>query len=96
MRGLSFYSLPNEVVDKILQCMVDSRSALAVIKLSMTSHQNRRDIEANLNVWYRLYLYWRGPVRQSRTYRTRNGVVTLRPTFPVTLPNFRTKPPPLT
>jgi len=91
--GASFLNLPSEVVEKIVQYMVIARNGLGVVLLSMTSRQYRQEVTTNLEAWYRLYLHWRGPVRQQRTYRTRNGVVTLQPTYPHTLPNFRTKPP---
>jgi dynein heavy chain len=57
-----------------------------------------RGVKANLNIWYRLYLHWRGPVRSTGTkeIRTPRGVVYLRPTIPVSVPNFRIKTPPLT
>lgn len=96
MKNLSFCSLPLEVLDNIFSKMAESQAALSVIKLSMTCRLLRKAAEENLDVWYRLYLYWRGPIRTQRTYKTQRGVVTLRPTYPVSVPNFRTKTPPIT
>lgn len=93
-----FPGLPTEVLDKILGCMVDSRSLLSVIKLSMVNRQFRQEISDNLRIWHRMYLHWRGPVdRPVRTFKThRGGLVSIRPTLPSTVPNFRIKMPPLT
>lgn len=96
MRHTGFNVLPTEIVDKILMHMATSHNGLGVIKLSLTSRQNRKSVEANLDVWYQLYLHWRGPIRTSRTYRTPRGMVTLRPTYPTSVPNFRPKAPPIT
>jgi hypothetical protein len=94
---VAFHGLPSEVLDKILLCMVDSRSPLSVIKLSMVNRQFRREIAENLAVWHRLYLHWRGVIRPvSRLTQTPRGLVLLRPTFPVSVPNFQVKVPPLT
>jgi hypothetical protein len=89
--------VPTEVLDKILHFMADSRSPLSVIKLSMVNRQFRQEIAENLAVWHRLYLNWRGVVRPaSRLTQTPRGLVLLRPTFPVSVPNFQVKVPPLT
>lgn len=93
---VGFPSLPSEVVEKIVRYMVASRSTLGIVLLSMTSRQCRQEIGSDLHAWYRMYMYWRGPLRQPRTYRTQRGMVTLQPTFPHTLPNFRLKTVPLT
>jgi hypothetical protein len=86
------------VLDKILGYMVDSHSPCSVIKMSMVNRQFRKDISENLRIWHRLYLFWRGPVdRPVRTFAThRGGLVSIRPTLPSTVPNFRNKTPPLT
>jgi len=93
----AFRGVPTEVLDKILHFMADSRSPLSVIKLSMVNRQFRQEIAENLAVWHRLYLNWRGVVRPaSRLTQTPRGLVLLRPTFPVSVPNFQVKVPPLT
>lgn len=93
-----FPELPFDVLDKILACILDSQAGgLSVIKLSMVNRALRQGVNENLAVWYRLYLQWRGPIRDKTTHiRTPRGVVRLRPTVPVSVPNFRTKTPPLT
>lgn len=90
--------LPIEILDKILGIMASNHDGLSVIKLSMVNRHFRDAVRANLNIWYRLYLHWRGPVWSTgtREIRTPRGVVRLRPTIPVSVPNFRIKTPPLT
>lgn len=93
-----FPQIPFDVLDKILTCILDTQAGgLSVIKLSMVNRAFRQGVNENLAIWYRLYLQWRGPVRNRTTdIRTPRGVVRLRPTVPLTVPNFRTKTPPLT
>jgi hypothetical protein len=91
--------LPSELLDKILACMVESRSGLSVIKLGMVNRYFRQAVGQNLRVWYQLYLHWRGPIDPApavRTVRTPRGLLRLRPTLPSTVPNFRNKAPPTT
>jgi hypothetical protein len=88
--------LPSDVLHKILMIMVERHEALSVIKLSMVNRRFREDIADDLPVWYKLYLHWRGPVDRQRHFYTNRGVVQTRPTFPLSVPNFRTKTPPLT
>jgi hypothetical protein len=90
--------LPTDVLDKILDIMVTNHDGLSVIKLGMVNRAFREGVNANLKIWYRLYLHWRGPVRSTgaKEIRTPRGVVYLRPTLPVSVPNFRVKTPPLT
>jgi hypothetical protein len=94
-----FGHLPLELLDKILSCMVESRSGLSVIKLSMVNRYFRQAVSQNLKIWYQLYLHWRGPVHPApavRTVQTPRGLLRLRPTLPTTVPNFRNKAPPTT
>jgi len=96
-RPLSYHDLPADILDKIIGFMVGSHTALSVIKLSMVNRHLRSTINANLDMWYRLYLQWRGPVGNSmREYSTPRGIIRLRPTVPISVPNFRIKTPPLT
>lgn len=90
--------IPGDVLDKILGIMVANHDGLSVIKLGMVNRSFREGVNANLTAWYRLYLQWRGPVRSTgaKEIKTPRGVVWLRPTLPVTVPNFRIKTPPLT
>lgn len=90
--------IPSDVLDKILGIMVANHDGLSVIKLGMVNRAFRQGVNANLTAWYRLYLHWRGPVRSTgaKEIRTPRGVVWLRPTLPVSVPNFRVKTPPLT
>jgi hypothetical protein len=93
-----FPEIPYDVLDKILTCILDTQvGGLSVIKLSMVNRAFRKGVNDNLPIWYRLYLQWRGPIRdRTRDIQTPRGVVRLRPTIPVSVPNFRTKSPPLT
>ena len=93
-----FPEIPYDVLDKILTCILDTQvGGLSVIKLSMVNRALRRGVNENLPIWYRLYLQWRGPIRdRTRDIQTPRGVVRLRPTVPISVPNFRTKTPPLT
>lgn len=90
--------LPADVLDCILQRMVDTRAGLSIIKLSMVNKAFRQGVNANLKIWYKLYLHWRGPIQRDvpRPISTPRGVVRLRPTLPTTVPNFRGKTPPTT
>ena len=96
MVHLSLCDLPLEVLENVFSSMVDQRMALALIKLSLTCRQMHKDIHSNLDLWYRLYRHWRGPVRPSRTHHPNQQIVSLRPTYPLSLPNYRMKPPPIT
>lgn len=89
-------ALPSDVLEKILLFMVDDHALLSVVKLSMVSKRINQEISNNLSIWYKMYLYWRGPTtNQTRTFSaTRGGVVSLRPTLPRSVPNFRDKTPP--
>jgi hypothetical protein len=92
-----YYGLPTEVLDKILEYMVTSRAPLSVVKLSMVNREFRQGVAANVDVWYKLYLFWRGiPRNASAQVRTSRGLLTLRPTYPMSLPNFQIRPPPVT
>ena len=94
----SLCDLPQEVLELAISHLPGLRGGLGLILLSMTCREMRKLTQDSLQTWYKLYLHWRGPVRPPRTYRTQrgNGVVSLLPTYPTTLPNFRLKPPPLT
>ena len=96
-RSAAFYGLPTEVLDKILEYMVTSRAPLSVVKLSMVNREFRAGVAANLDVWYNLYLFWRGIPRNSTNTiaRTGRGLIMLRPTYPMSLPNFQMKTPPV-
>ena len=98
IRGTCREPLPSDVLDVILQRMVDSRAGLSIIKLSMVNKAFRQGVNANLKIWYKLYLHWRGPIQREvpRPINTPRGVVRLRPTLPTTVPNFRGKTPPTT
>lgn len=95
---IPFPDIPFDVLDKILNCILETQvGGLSVIKLSMVNRAFRHGVNENLAIWYRLYLQWRGPIRDRTTdVRTPRGVVRLRPTVPISVPNFRTKTPPLT
>lgn len=93
-----FPQLPYDVLDKILTCILETQAGgLSVIKLSMVNRACRQAVNENLAMWYRLYRQWRGPIRQDvMDVRTPRGIVRLRPTVPLSVPNFRVKTPPLT
>lgn len=92
-----FRDIPFDVLDKILSFIVTSHSPLSVIKLSMVNRSFRQGVNENLQVWYRLYLQWRGPLQPlERTIKSHRGIVRLRPTVPSTVPNFQKKDPPQT
>lgn len=89
-------SLPKDVVHKILEAMVANRDGLSVIKLSMVNRDFRKAVQDDIAIWHQLYLFWRGSVGGRKTYNTGRGRVFLLPTYPLSLPNFRTKSPPVT
>jgi hypothetical protein len=93
-----FPGVPSDVLEKILLYMVDERASLSVVKLSMVSRVFRSEINANIKIWYKMYLHWRGPIVQRprpTIQGLRGGVVSLRPTIPYTVPNFKDKRPSL-
>ncbi len=97
-RQQDFPDIPADVLERILACILETQvGGLSVIKLSMVNRAFRRGVNDSLPIWYRLYLRWRGPIRdKTRDIQTPRGIVRLRPTVPLSVPNFRTKTPPLT
>jgi hypothetical protein len=95
-QNFTYSALPSDVLEKILLFMVEDHALLSVVKLSMVSKRMNQEISNNLVIWYKMYLHWRGPItNQTRSISaTRGGVVSLRPTIPRSLPNFRDKTPP--
>ena len=93
-----FPDIPADVLERILTCILETQvGGLSVIKLSMVSRAFRKGVNDSLPIWYRLYLRWRGPIRdKTRDIQTPRGIVRLRPTVPLSVPNFRIKTPPLT
>ncbi len=71
-----------DIMDRIIMLMVETNSATGVIMLSMVNRGLRSAIQGNAQLWYRLYLHWRGHYHPLVGPRF-NGC---RP-----LPNFRTK-----
>lgn len=95
---MRFPHIPADLLDKILTYILDTQAGgLSVIKLSMVNRDLRHGVSENLAIWYRLYLQWRGPIRDRTVpIATPRGVVRLRPTVPLSVPNFRIKTPPIT
>ena len=94
--------LPPEVLDKILECLVDLRAGDCVVLMGMVNRALRQQVQASTQMWYRLYLQWRGPLARSdpqgvrRVYGVplslstgRPVMVPLVPTTPRTVPNFK-------
>jgi hypothetical protein len=87
------------VLEKILLIFVENRTALPMIKLSMVNRYFHSEITANIKAWYQFYLHWRGPIvpRPPPTKaKFGYGVVSLRPTYPRSVPNFKDKTPRVT
>jgi hypothetical protein len=95
-------ALPPDVINKILEALVDLRAGDSVILMSMVNSALRQQVGASHQLWYRLYLHWRGPLARSdpagirRVYGVPMGILTGRPTMvpllpttPRTLPNFK-------
>lgn len=95
-KNLVWLRLPQETLHHILEVLVKNRAGLSIILLSMTSRELKSHVLGDLEIWRGLYMHWRGPMRPSRTYNSRRGMVTLLPTYPTSLPNFRPKAPPIT
>lgn len=76
-------------MQKVIQILATNRDNESIIILSMVNRALRRQINSDAQMWYKMYLQWRG-LLQTRTY-TKPGVKTvcLVPTMPRTLPNFR-------
>ena len=103
----NYASLPQEVLDKILEALVSDRKPLSVMLLSMVNREFRRVVDSNLKAWHKLYLLWRGHMRATvmdpgteKLMSTvimgrKGGTVRLVPTIPRSVPNFRDKHPPL-
>jgi hypothetical protein len=90
--------LPAEVIDKILAHLVERRAGGSVVILSMVNRAFHEHISKDAQLWYKLYLHWRGPVQRpspelQRPYGVANAarMVPLLPSTPRTVPNFRTK-----
>ena len=94
-RTAQWQELADETMHQILQLLLDGRKGLSIILLSMVNRQLRKQVQADVQIWYGLYLHWRGPIGRPRTYGTNRGTVSLRPTYPISLPNFRIKSPPI-
>jgi hypothetical protein len=79
------------VIEYIVDLLVDGRAALSVIMLGMVNKEFSQEIQNNMAIWYKMYRQWRGPTKDqpSSVMRTGRGMVTLLPTIPRTLPNFR-------
>jgi len=94
--------LPSEIMDRILEHLAERRAGGSVVVLGMVNRAFRAHIANNAQLWYKLYLHWRGPVVQRRETAVqrpyglgipiaRPGVVQLVPSTPRTVPNFRTR-----
>lgn len=75
----------------VVSTLARTRQAHAVILLSMVNKDFRQRINCDFEVWYRLYIQWKGPSRcniigQTKTAR---GLLTRYPTISRSLPNFR-------
>ena len=83
--------IPDIMLGHVLEWLIKGRCQLSVILLSMVNHQLHRALQEDTKTWYRLYLTWRGPVHPTMPgpIKTARGMVTLHPTIPRTLPNFR-------
>lgn len=90
--------IPDILLGHTLDTLVRTRSPLSVILLSMVNKQFHQALNGDIRLWYRLYLTWRGPIHatQPGPIRTGRGLVTLHPTVPRSLPNFRDLSPSLT
>ncbi len=90
-------ALPPELMGKILERLVDTKSNGTVLLLSMTCKGLRDLIGEDARLWHRMYSHWRGPVRhQMRRYGHNNSLlltVATVPTTPRCLPNFRIRAP---
>ena len=94
--------LPPEVMNKILEALVELHAGDSVVMMGMVNQALRQQVGASHQLWYRLYLQWRGPLARSdpagvrRVYgvplRMTTGrpmVVPLLPTTPRSVPNFK-------
>jgi hypothetical protein len=86
-------------MDRILEHLAERRAGGSVVVLGMVNRAFRAHIANNAQLWYKLYLHWRGPVMARPTPSVQRpylqfrqpGVVQLVPTTPRTVPNFRTR-----
>jgi hypothetical protein len=91
-RRQAFPGCPPDVAGKIAMYLAESRSGTSVMLLSMVNKTFRAEIAGNVELWYKLYLHWRGvPRTPSNGMMKARGYVDLNPTVPRTLPNFRMK-----
>lgn len=83
--------IPDILLEHAVEALVKGRAPLSVILLSMVNRQFHQYLGNDIRTWYRLYLSWRGPAQptQPGPIRTARGLVTLHPTIPRSLPNFR-------
>lgn len=89
--GRAVLSLPSDCILKIVQALVKSKDNHTVIILGMVNKQYRQVIAPDVDLWYAMYMHWRGPPTPSRTVVSMGGKGTVRllPSIPRTLPNFR-------
>lgn len=83
--------IPDILLEHAVESLVKGRAVMSVILMSMVNKQFHQCLSGDIRLWYRLYLTWRGPIQptQPGPIRTGRGMVTLHPTIPRSLPNFR-------
>lgn len=83
--------LPSECILHIASHLVQAKQDLSVILMSMVNKQYWQTIGNDAQLWYNMYMHWRGPITPSpqRVSMMGRGVVRLMPSIPRTLPNFR-------
>ena len=90
-----FSGCPPDVIERIVEYLMESRAVLAIMTLSMVNKGFRAGISANMPLWHKLYLLWRGPLKPAHPELKARNTIYLAPTLPRTLPNFRMKSLPL-
>jgi hypothetical protein len=84
-------ALHDLLCDTVADTLSRNRLPYQVAMLSMVNRQFRDRITGNFQIWYRLYMQWKGPTRATTSgpVKTARGSLLLYPTIPRALPHFR-------
>lgn len=84
-------ALHDLIAGHVAETLARHRMPRAVVLLSMVNKSFRQRIDGDFEIWYRLYVQWKGPYRSTTAgpVKTARGSLLLYPTVPRSLPNFR-------
>jgi len=88
---VNMHALHGILCEVVTDIISRDRLPYRVAMLSMVNRQFRAHIAGNFQLWYRMYLQWKGLTRNSHVgpIKTARGSLILYPTIPRSFPNFR-------